>query len=74
MNAPWADSTYTWHFMSKRISTEHVELTWIFSLEGKHPHELANLFLQDVILASLTLRPLVLEDFIGFRLLSENEK
>ena len=60
--------------MPKRISTEHVELTWIFSLEGEHPQELADLFLQDMVLASLTLRPLVLEDLIGFRLLSENEK
>ena len=60
--------------MPKRISTEHVELTWIFSLEGEHPQELADLFLQDMVLAPLTLRPLVLEDLIGFRLLSENEK
>ena len=52
----------------------HVELTWIFSLEREHPQELADLFLQDVVFASLTLRPLVLEDLIGFRLLSENEK
>ena len=55
----------------KEFLTEYVELTWIFSLEGEHPQELADLFLQDMVLASLTLRPLVLEDLTGFRLLSE---